>query len=288
MAHSVTSFPDDSADARARIEYLLSALKDIDLQVRAQAAWTLGDGESRQPRILTALIKALKDDEGYVRAAASDALYKIGEPAVPALVEVLQSDEGCVWAALTLGILAERARAAIPALISALNDCDPRVRVEAAGALVKVQPEEPLPLETLIESLQCENGDARARASYHLRCLGARARSALPALISALRDEDRTVRENAAETIGVFGPAAVEAVAALITLLNNPHRQVRKNAAEALGRIGEGALSAVFHLEMATKDHDRSVRWKATKALAAIVGNQSADPGAGSPAGVIE
>lgn len=199
---------DDNARGEPQIDFLLRALKDADLQVRVQAAWALGDARS-SPRTIAGLIAGFADEEGYVCAVISDALNKIGRPAVPALVEALENGDGWVrsWAAITLGTMKEPAREAVPPLTRALTDNDIRVRVEVAGALVKLDADHPTIIAVLTEALQCTDAQARKRASYHFTCLGAKARSALPALLSALRDDERTVRENAAEAIELIAAA---------------------------------------------------------------------------------
>jgi transglutaminase-like putative cysteine protease len=86
---------------------------------------------------------------------AADALSRIGEPAVPALV-------------------------------SALSDPDPKVRLQAARALARIGPP---------------------------------ARDAVPALTRALDDTDLAVRANAARALGQIGPNASSAVPDLIRSL---------------------------------------------------------------------
>lgn len=72
---------------------LTEALKDGNEDVREDAAWAIGEIAEKNPgnnevsKAVPALIKALEDEDVEVEGYASDALVKIGEPAVPALNE---------------------------------------------------------------------------------------------------------------------------------------------------------------------------------------------------------
>lgn len=227
-------------EQRAQLAYLLAALRDGNVQTRAHAAWALSDVEPATGSTIAALIEALAHNEGYVCSIIFDALHKIGRPAIPALIDVMGHDHGWVrsWATTILGTMPELPSEAIVALVRAMNDGEPRVQVEAAGAVAAIQSDTPSLIAVLAELLHDDDNHVRVRASYHLMCL--RAKSAIPDLISALHDDDRTVRENSAEALGLIGPEASEAVAELTALLYDSHHQVRDNAAMAIKRIGAG------------------------------------------------
>jgi HEAT repeat protein len=85
--------------------------------------------------------------------------------------------------------LARIGPASIPALLRALGDKDPQVRVRAAQAFSRMGPE---------------------------------ASPAVPLLTKALSDPDRGVRRGAAHALGQIGPAAESAIPALAVALSEP------------------------------------------------------------------
>lgn len=154
---------------------------------------------------IAALIADLTSTDPERSGRANLALVGLGEPAVPALVETLRSQEPRLraTAATTLWGMGPKARAAVPALAAALSDQDHEVRVAAAMALENMDP-----------------GDAK---------------EAIPALIRALKDREGRVRQWAAKALGKIGPPAREAIPAL----NEAARfdPVRPAAEEAIRQI---------------------------------------------------
>ena len=116
---------------------LVAALGDPDSLVRSEAASTLGVRRDDAPDVVPALVHTLGDDEGFVRMNAGEALAKIGEPAVPALLAALASADVYVRqeAARALDDMRPYPAAATDALIRALDDSSDMVRVSAASAL---------------------------------------------------------------------------------------------------------------------------------------------------------
>jgi HEAT repeats/PBS lyase HEAT-like repeat len=113
--------------------------------LRAGAAWDLVELGPAAKEAVPTLIKALNDDDLYVRLDAAAAFGRIGRdaaPAVPALAKALSDQHGGVRynAALSLGRLGPLAKAALPALIGCLHDQDADVRREAKAALKRIDP----------------------------------------------------------------------------------------------------------------------------------------------------
>jgi HEAT repeat protein len=104
-----------------------------------------------------------------VRDTAADALGRIGDAAVPALIAALEDPDRDVRTQATraLARMGAKAESAIPALIEALNDDDKEVRQGAARALGQIGP---------------------------------LADEAVPALVQALRDPRNKATEEAVET----------------------------------------------------------------------------------------
>jgi len=94
-------------------------------------------------------------EEWTMRETAAAALGRIGKPAVPRLVEALQSSNPALrhQAADTLARIGPSAAEAVPALIVAIDDEDPLVRKAAARALGQIGPDAATAVPMLIEML---------------------------------------------------------------------------------------------------------------------------------------
>ncbi|MBN2378430.1 HEAT repeat domain-containing protein [candidate division WOR-3 bacterium] len=96
--------------------------KDDETSVRAAAALVLGD--LRDSRTVTPLIGAIESVDYYLRLSASEALGKIGAPAVDPLIEILVEGESDMqkFASMTLS------RIGTPALEPLMNNLADTIR----------------------------------------------------------------------------------------------------------------------------------------------------------------
>jgi HEAT repeat protein len=94
--------------------------------------------------------------EWNVADTAADALARIGDSAVPALIESLADPNPTVraQAARALARMGPKGHAAVPALILALEDETAAVRVNAARALGQIGPEAQEAVPVLIRALR--------------------------------------------------------------------------------------------------------------------------------------
>lgn len=94
-------------------------------------------------------------EEWTMRETAAAALGRIGQPAVPQLVEALTSPNPTLrhQAADTLARIGPSAKDAVPALVKAMEDQDPTVRKAAARALGQIGPDAADAVPQLIEML---------------------------------------------------------------------------------------------------------------------------------------
>jgi HEAT repeat protein len=221
------------------VDELIVKLNNRNYRVRTGAADALGKiGEPAVP----ALIKALKDEYAYlrVREKAADALVAIGKPAVPVLIEALEDKDAQGWAIGVLDRIKDGSN--VPALIEALKDKNVQVRANAAKALMRIK-------------------DARV----------------VPALIGALRDGNAFVRYCAAgslaEAKSLPQAKGTPAVPALIWVLKHMDGRIRSQVAIALGKIKD--VRAVPALIEALKYRDKTVRWMAAFALGDIANAKS-------------
>lgn len=136
------------------------------------------------PASVPALIEDLKSADREKSGKANLALIGLGEPAVPALLELLAGSDPRLrsLALSTLWGMGARAQSAVPALVAALEDPDVEIRIGAAMAL--------------------DN-------------MGPAAQPAVPALIRALSDGESRVRQAAVKALGNVGPGAKDAVPVL-------------------------------------------------------------------------
>lgn len=84
----------------------------------------------------------------------------------------------------------------------------------------------------LITALEDADRDVRAQATRALARMGPKAEEAIPALIEALDDDDKEVRRGAARALGQIGPLAEEAVPALMRALKDPRNKATEQAVE--------------------------------------------------------
>ena len=217
-------------------------LRDGDADVRASAAWALG--EIGDASAVETLIKALNDEDSGVREKAVAALGKMGKDAFEPLVQALSAKKARVrkGAALALGNL--RIKDAIKPLSEALHDKNFEVRWCAAQSLANIGRDA---FEVLLDASKEEDEEVRWCAASALGKL--KDKRAVQHLISLLDDPAEKVRASAAWALGEIGDAS--AVEKLIKALGDSSRFVVESAKEALLKIG---ISAVPHLIKALKD----------------------------------
>lgn len=164
-----------------------------------------GCGGGSGPPDPRALVAELTSGDAEQSAAARLQLISLGEPAAPALGDVVRNGTPAhrILAATTLWGMGARGRAAVPDLARALESPDTELRVTCAMAL---------------------------------ESMGPAAQAAVPALASALEDREQRVRQAAVKALGAIGPAAG---AALPALEREIQRESWPEAEEAVRRIRE-------------------------------------------------
>jgi HEAT repeat protein len=176
-----------------------------------------------------------------------------------------------------LGDIGPAARRAAPALVEALANQDPGVRVAAARALCRTGYERPeAPVAVLCESLRSGSAKVRRGAASSLTEWGPRAAAAVPTLAERLRDgrEDRVVQHCCLRSLRAIGPDSNPALPVLLEILRAGESRSRELAAEAVGAIGAGAKSAAPALVAAIRDDDPGVRVAVARALWRVDGSR--------------
>jgi HEAT repeat protein len=212
---------------------LAAGLRDPSWEVRLHCSEALKRLGPRARYAAPALASALGDEYAAVRHNAKAALASIGAPAVPALLrELKEGREGARFAtAGVFGALGPAAKQAVPALLDTARSDVPDVRLEAAHALVRIAPADPVVL-----------------------------RVAVPLLVGGLRDEAPDLRLRAGGGLARVGEAGKPAVPVLVALLWHP--RYRGMAALHLWRMGPPAKAALpaLHKVFAVKEEDPAVR----------------------------
>ncbi len=152
--------------------------------------------EEKVPALITDLISGEEMRSG----AAGAQLVKIGEPAAPALAELLRTGDTRVRkiAAATLWGMGVKGRAAVPELATCLDDPDYEIRAGSAMALQAMGPAAAPAVSALVRALKDHEGIVRQRAVMALGAIGPAASEALPALEEAARfDAVRPAAEEA-------------------------------------------------------------------------------------------
>ena len=240
---------------------LIKALEDDDYYVRSSAVEALGKIGSEVA--IPDLIKALEDDDYDVRSSAADALGKIGsEVAIPGLIKDLENDDYNVRSNAVDALGKISSEVAIPDLIKALEDDSYYVRGSAVKALGQIGSEVATP--GLIKALEDDSYYVRSNAVEALDKIGSE--SAIPGLIKALEDDDYYVRSSAVDALGKIGSEV--AIPDLIKALEDDDYYVRSSAVDALGKIGSEA--AIHGLIRALADENYNVCNSAAKALSNI------------------
>jgi len=232
--------------------------------------------ERRQAREAEALAERLDDVDTATCVRAASALARLGPRAAPvrsALVRALRdgAPEIRVAAARALASMGRRARAALPAL-ERLGSRDPvaAVRVAASGAVARIARRPQRALRSLTAVLEHGPPRARAASADALGELAGAAACAVADLDRAARDDrDPAVRAAAALALARIGPERAPSVARLLEALADPDSCVRRRAADALAATGAGSERTIEALRARLLEDTSAVRHAAARALAA-------------------
>jgi len=264
-------------------ERILSLSQELDAarqeltQMREQFQELLelvNSAEAKRPELL---LGALRSEHGVIREFAAVRLsalnqerlkaISLDEPETYALFQdALASDSAQLREAVIRLVVRLQGSYRLPLVEKALNDVNPRVQVEAMGAL----------REGASSSVVGKLGELVAQSSHEtVREAAANALGRIGAeesagkLIAALEDEAENVRWFAVESLRKLG--AARALPQLAELLRkDKSARVREMAAITLGELGQPA--AIPELKNALADENERVREKAVAALKELAG----------------
>jgi HEAT repeat protein/beta-lactamase regulating signal transducer with metallopeptidase domain len=221
------------------------------------------DTVPRDPRVVAALVDALKDSDKEVRESAMQALANMRAPeALGAIRASLKDANPSVRQQAAFALGQYRDRSSVDALGAALQDSSADVREQAVFALGQIR--DSRAAEPLAQALKDADGSVREQAAFALGQL--RSPDAVQPLTAALHDRSADVREQAAFALGQIRDR--RAVEALVVALKDENADVREQAAFALGQLRDAR--ATEGLTAALKDSNAEVRRQAAFALGQI------------------
>ena len=174
---------------------------------------------------------------------------------IDSLIADLQSHDRlirikAIWAVKKLG---ESARPAIPALKLVMADTSEQyLQIMAAGAITRIDPQDPSPTPVLVHGLNNSEGLLRAAA---IEFLGERrSKTAVLNAMPLLSDPDFLVRFATGKAIGKTFGNWMHAVAVCVQMLKDTDASHRASGSECLLSIRRYAMDHLDLLEMALKD----------------------------------
>jgi HEAT repeat protein len=262
--------------ARDAIPLLVTLLEHKEPIVQDAAAKALGDIGPAAAAAVPDLIRTLRTIRvcDWTDSYRDQALVRLGELAVPALIEALRDETRREIAGL---ILCQIGRPAMPAIVRSLKDADPEVREEAAKTLRVIavwHRRAPDDVPLLVDALRDDSAFVRMQCSEGLGELGKAARPAIPALIEAIRDDDSGVRGRAFSALGKILQDDSRLIPLTVDALRDRTPWIRESAARRLGYFGPEARSAAPALvKLLEHESIPGVRAAASEALKQIQDN---------------
>ena len=246
---------------KRRVYLLISDLTAPEPEYRARAAKDLGRFGAVTPKVVPALIRALKDEVESVRAEAVSALRMLeseAKAAIPALIELLEAEPESnsrtrLQVIFALGKIGSREEEGLHELtqilikvIESKNEVE-TIRVEAISALGMLESEAKAAIPALIKSLETEpenNLLTRLQAIFALEKIGSREEAERYELTQTFikvienKEEDREVNFTAFWAVGKLGSPIQTVVPIFLDALKNEDRLIRLVSTWAIGKIG--------------------------------------------------
>jgi hypothetical protein len=280
---------------------LIESLKDPRREVRLEAIKYLEILNRPAADTVPALMRVFRDPDVDVRIQAVRAAIRAGMPArkgaaiaVQALVP--EHPDACCLGAEILGDIGPPARLALPQLRSCLTASSVWVRMHAARAILKIDPNDAAAVAVLQSARETEEGKAQEfavqaltevadRLSVRSHQIKPEVRPAtavrreepepadagkIPATIDGLNASDPLMRARAAQTAFRAGAPAVQITNAVSGLLDPEHLDVLRLAASILAEIGPEARAALPKLHECLQASSIAVRLQAAEATLRI------------------
>lgn len=127
-------------------------------------------------------------------------------------------------------------------------------------------------VSSMISALEDNNAQVRLQAAYILGCSGCASNEVVMALINALNDPDLEVRDRAIASLGMLDKATSsdtkdKVIRAIIDTLNDSQISSRETAVWSLGRLSYDSLERRSALIKALQDNDPRIRRQAVDSM---------------------
>jgi len=258
--------------AKAAVPELIKLLDDKELEVRMQAILALGSIGSAAKSAGPAVGKLLNDSTPAIRYAAAFTLGQIG--ATEALPELVKAEEDkdeflrmvAAWAVAKLNPDDKPAVSkAIDLIVAALKQDNVFVRRGAARALVELDAPPALVGPPLVAALDDPDPAVQAHVYGAIASLGD---EIVPRVAERLHDP--ATHDKAVRLLGLMGAEAKGAVPHLVTALEKAAPEQRRELLFTLAAIGPDSAAATPALVKALADPDEDLRVSACYALGKI------------------
>ncbi len=207
------------------------------------------------------------------REIAADRLRECGEAALPLLVSLLDDEAGYVAekAAASLAKLGATAAPAKAVLVEAALTRSDWVALDATDAVIKIDPRSDQIVPALQRLMRDENRNVQIAAAATLRDTRPDQIRMVAKALSAMTSEDKYLRSRVADELAKCGDAVGEdGVGALRKLLCDRDEYVRGSAAKAVGQLGPVAKDTLPELIQLLDDENSVNRTYAVVALSEI------------------
>jgi HEAT repeat protein len=247
------------------LEHLLKASNDRSSFVRRTVAKALGNYSDRL--VIESLKGLLKDGFDDVSKTASNALIKIGKPAVEPLIISLENGNKLELTFKTLKRInpnwkdTQRGKLCVSNFILKITDQNSSIRQSAADTLGEIGDKQAV--EVLCSALKDQVWQVRSAAAGALGKI--KDATAVESLISILFDEDPRVRVATADALGHLRDS--RAINLLIKCFKDKEWQVRYHSEQALKEIG---VLAIEPLVACLSDTDSAVCESAANVLSEL------------------
>ncbi|WP_310820325.1 HEAT repeat domain-containing protein [Stratiformator vulcanicus] len=259
--------------ARSTVPDLLPLLKTDSPVLQHSSIVALGRIGEKSDEVLSGLESFLTAESAYLRLAAANSLVSIGVDGekrgevIDVLIDELNNQKITVRADASYALSRIGEPAAMP-LTKAIAESDPITSIYATEALSGIGSAASGAVGPLKNLINSENPQLRASA---VRCLAAISENYVPEVASLTEDKAVPVRLAVASAMGEFAAVSPEEVVEpLKTLLQDPDDSVQIEAITAAGRLGSqaGPLVPLLVDDLMSSEPARALA--ATDSLASI------------------